>query len=139
MLSVKDILAGLVVGCLAAAAILFSGYMLHGWNVGNVPSYELSTALGGLLSRWSLAAGALVVLLLARRPYSSFVISGCVVPLPMLVAICYEVVKYPTSHNLIPFEFIGLMLGSVLLHVPAVVCKMLLALVKRGSRTEVKT
>ena len=126
-MDMSNILAGFIVGCLASAGVLGSGRVLYGWDVGNVVSYKLSHALGNLFGFWSLLVGGGILLLLVRFSYVSYLISACIVPVPMLVAILYECRKYPTSHNLVPVEVIGLAFGSILIHLPSCITKVLYA------------
>lgn len=121
----NNILAGFIVGCLASVGVLGSGRVLYGWDVGNVASYKLSHGLGNLFGFWSLLIGAGILLFLIRFSYVSYLISACIVPVPMLLAILYECRKNPTSHNLAPVEVIGLVVGSILIHLPSCVIKVL--------------
>ncbi len=130
----KRFLPGLIIGGLASAAILGSGRVLYGWSDGDIAEYALSEPLYELLGLGSLALGAAVLLLLSKYSPLNFLVSVCVVPLPILGAIFFEMERSPTSHNLWPIEMIPIAAGALVLHLPALF--LLAARIFRAGQTE---
>lgn len=119
----KNKFISIIIGMLISSSIIISGYLLYGWNVGDVKQYELSYAIGNTFSIWTLLIGAFVAFLHIPFSYVSYAISVFVVPLPMIIAIIYECINAPTSHNLWPFELGVLFIGSAIIHLPSIKIK----------------
>jgi hypothetical protein len=119
----RTILAGIVIGCLASAGMFGSGYMVFGWNPGQVDEYALSEGLGNLVGRWQLSVAATILLLLVPFQFRTYLLSMAMFALPLACATIYECVKFPDSHNLLGFEIVGLPLFSGLFHLPSAVVR----------------
>lgn len=117
----RSVLAGALIGVLASVVALGVGLVSYDWDPGDIASYEWSHGVASLLGDWSLVAGAGVLLFLIRYEFIAYLVSSFAVLLPMLLAIGYECVRFPTSHNLIPFELLVLLLCSAVLHFPSLV------------------
>jgi len=121
----KELFLGAALGLAAAAAVLGTGRIVYGWDAGDSAEYALSHALMGLIGPWSLLAGACVLLLLIPRSAKTYGVSAVLAPAPLVAVILFEVCRFPSSHNLIPFELAALAMGSVALHLPSLLVSLL--------------
>ncbi|MGK0219979.1 MAG: hypothetical protein ACI9HE_003486 [Planctomycetota bacterium] len=127
----RNMIAGAGVGLLASAALFGSGLLLYGYVPGVIEQYALTEGMGSLVGWESCLAGACVLMLLLRLGPPAALASMFGFTVPMLVAISIEMSSYPTSHNLIPIELIGLAIWSLVFHLPALTVRFLLKRVVR--------
>ncbi len=125
------ILAAVVIGCTASAAMLGTGFLLFGWNPGQVDDMHFTNGLGNLIGWWSLGVAAATLILLVPFHRVAYFISMAIVAVPFLVALGYECIKYPKSHNLLGFELLAYAGLSAFLHAPSMLIR---AILLRNSR-----
>lgn len=120
----RSVAFGVVVGLLASGVLLAFGRVLYGWNPGGTETYRLSEGLSRLVGLESVAAAAVVLLVLVRSGRLAYLASLLAFSLPYVVVIFLEIRRAPSSHNLFPFELAFLAVLSVIAHVPAVLLKL---------------
>jgi hypothetical protein len=116
----RSVRAGILVGCLAVAAILCVGLLQNGWLLDAKSDFPWSNALGRLFSPVSLMSGAVVLFLLIPFSHLAYMVSAGTMSTPMLAAIIYERIEFQSDHNLIGLELIVLAIGIALVHLPSV-------------------
>ena len=119
MMTRRTVSAGIAIGGLASAGMFGTGYLMFGWNPGQVPGSALSEGLGNLVGRWQLLVAATVLPLLVPFQFRTFLISMAIFALPIAFATVYECLKFPDSHNLLGFEIVGLPVFSGVFHLPS--------------------
>ena len=104
---------------LPAAGVYGTGFLLYGWDPGDVPEYARTAGLTGLLGTASVVVGALLALvLLPRRPWTLLVSMGAMY-LPFVAALASELVPATSFHNLWPIELAFWLLPVLVVHAPA--------------------
>jgi hypothetical protein len=128
----RTVLAGIAIGGIASASMFGTGYLMFGWNPGQVPEYALSEGLGNLVGRWQLILAAAILLLLVPFEFRTYVISMAVFVLPIACVTVYECLEFPHSHNLLGFEIVGLPVFSGVFHLPSALIRWIYMRVARS-------
>ncbi len=137
MMTRRTVLAGIAIGGLASAGMFGTGYLMFGWNPGQVPGSALSEGLGNLVGRWQFILAAAILLLLVPFPLRTYAISMMVFVLPIAYATVYECLKFADSHNLLGLEIVfGWPVFSGVFHLPSALVRWFYVRVRAQSKFE---